>query len=56
MPPRLSDTRYIDRIVLGVCADESDVHHSVRVIDLHDEPVLIPRHVEDDPIALQNAG
>jgi hypothetical protein len=55
-PPRLLDTRHIDRIILSVCADESDIHDSIRVIDLHDKPVLIPHPIEDDPIALQDAG
>jgi hypothetical protein len=56
MFPRLLDSRHIDHIVLSVCADESDIDHSVRVIDLYDKPILIPRHVENDPIALQHAG
>jgi hypothetical protein len=56
MPPRLLDGRHIDCIVLSICADQSYIHHSVRVIDLHDEPILIPRDVKNDPIALQDTS
>lgn len=54
LSPPLLDTRHINRIVLSVCTDKSNIHHSVRVIDLHNKPILIPRHIEDDSIAHQN--
>lgn len=54
--PRLLHVRHIDRIVLSVRPDESDIHHSVRIIDFHDKPILIPRYVKNNTIARQNTG
>jgi hypothetical protein len=49
-PPPL-DARPINRIILSLCADESNVYNSVRVIDFPNYPVLIPRHVAVAPQA-----
>jgi len=40
----------VDLIILGMCANEPDPDHLVGVVDLHDQPVMIPLDIKNDPI------
>src|SRR5437867_3758170 len=45
----------VDRIVLSVRADKSDVDHAVRVVDLHHEPVVVALDVEHHAVVTNDA-
>ncbi|MEO5368850.1 MAG: hypothetical protein H7833_02095 [Magnetococcus sp. DMHC-1] len=46
----------MDLIILVVGSDKPDVHDAVGIVDLHDQPVLVASHVENNPISREEAG
>ena len=45
----------INRIILGMCTDEPDIHHPVRIVDPDNQAVLVTANVKDHPAVVQNA-
>jgi hypothetical protein len=46
----------IDRAVLRMCADESDINHAIGIIDPDHDAILIAGDIEDDAAISQDAG
>jgi len=51
----LSNRLRIDGVVLLVRADEADVHDPIRVIDPHDDTVLVATDIEHHATILEDA-
>jgi len=45
----------IDLVVFCVCANESNVQHSIGVIDVYNQSVLVTANIENNAITLKEA-
>jgi len=55
LPPALNRL-HINLVVLGVGADESDIHDPIGIVDPHHQPVFVSGNVEHHPAILEDAG
>jgi hypothetical protein len=44
-----SNALSVDSIVLPMAADKSDIDDPIRIVDPHNDPILVARYIEDYP-------
>src|ERR1700730_3750282 len=52
----ISNILCVDDVVLTMGADEPDIDHAIRIVDPHDDTILVTGDVEDRTAVFENAG